>query len=219
MGDFFKSNVYVMMDALVDVDLGLILTMKEKFPNNRYMEYDIYKYSINQMKYVLLTRKYENPLCLLMWDYADDLYDELYDKYRDDIYKNSVFTNIINMFITTKRLDDIAMTVVCKDIKDKHFIDTHSDILGTYKTILLQDVEFKTSDYIFVNKTRDIIHRNDIDGTNLYIFRSMYNLQYNKKENIYEMRPHIEELCNYSVVKFLSPYIMDDSYIIKEDDK
>ena len=219
MGDFFKSNVYVMMDALVDIDLGLILTMKEKFPNNKYIEYDIYKYTINQIKYILLNRKHENPLCLIMWEYADNLYDDLYDKYRKDIYKNSRFTNIVNMFITTKRLDNITMTVVCKDIKDKHFIDSHSKILGSYKTIMLDEVSFKRSDYIFINKTRDIINRSDLEGTNLYIFKSMYNLQYNKEEDKYEMRPHIEELNKYSVIKFLSPYIMDDSYIIKEDEK
>lgn len=208
-----------MMDALIDIDFGILITIRDKFPNNKLIEYDIFKHTDNQIKYLLLNRIHENPLCLVMWKYNDNLYNEIYDIYREDIYKNSIFTNIVNMLITTTKLDNIKITILCKDVKDKHFIETqHADVMGSYKALLLDEVSFNQSDFIFINKPGSILDRDDIHGTNVYLFKSMYNLGYNKEEEVYQMRPHIADVENIAVVKFLSPYLMDDSYIIKGDD-
>lgn len=221
-GLFSKQNLLIPFNCLVDIDFGMIKLIENEFLDSDYIDRSIYKYSDNQITYILLNRLYENALSVVMMEYNDFLESNIYGSYKSKILSLSRYTDIINILITTKKLNLLNITILCRDLQEEQFIRKHIMSFNENIRIIINDdiakINFDLYNTIFIDRISNLEKiKNNIPLNNIYLYKARYNLE--KKDEIFQIPESITDYIDISNISLISPYIMDDTFNIKNNIK
>lgn len=118
MNNYFdNNNILIPFSFFVDIDIGIIRYMRDILPDNK-----LYTLSDDIIKGKLLNRMIDNPLSLLLDPNKIDIYNiyyELLDTKYKEILDLSDRTDIINILFSTKNLENVNISIWCKDELEK----------------------------------------------------------------------------------------------------
>lgn len=206
---------------LLNIDYGLIKTVGEVFKDNDELDYNIYSYTENQIVYLLLNRILDDPLSLVIKSHNMDLTEDIYNQFTRKVLNNSIYTNIINMIISTSNVSALRVTVYCKNKIEEQFIRERLYPLNTNIGYITADnfSDIDLDDYsgIYVNKISELysISENVAPEHQIYLLKSKYNL-IRDEENEYVLPESIYENIHEAQLNLVVPYIIDDSYLVSK---
>lgn len=215
-----EQGVLIPIDMLLNIDYGIVKTVGDIFKNNDLLDYTIYNYTQNQIVYLLLNRVLEDPLSLVVRNHNKALLDDIYANFTDMILKNSIYTNIINMIISTASVSLIKITIYCKNKQEEHFIrEKIYPLNNNVKFITNSDIsELSLSEYsgVYINRFSDLekIADNITPQQQIYLLKTKYNLVKDELGD-YIVPESIYEKIDESQLNLVVPYLIDDSYKLK----
>lgn len=194
-------NNLVEFNCIIGTDVGIIKLMEKHYKNSSY--FDLHYSTENSLKNKLLWRENWNPLTIMLkkeyLDSADDLYKEAIEKYEEEIYQLSPYTDIIRYMnhMQNNELWKINCFVTCKNELQKQFVNRIND-----KFVSLID-QFDLTDYttIFINEIENIATYRELKGKYIYISNYRFNLTKD-----WQLKPVIYCEGGFNKVRMIDPY-------------
>ena len=134
-----NSSPLISIDAIVDEDLSLILYVLSKIRNETVFDFSkVEGLELNSLIKLLYTRRYKNPLYLLMRDESNkEFLDECYKEFKSTgeyLVDNAVGTDFYNVVEKFKEAGDIRVTILYHNDGEKYVID-NDPLLSSFETV------------------------------------------------------------------------------------
>lgn len=146
---FADSNTYgilnplISFNCLIDTDFGLLVLIAQKFFDTDVFDEEFFRNnnSVENMKYSIYEREERNPLtlCLKNKEYADDYYNQFFEKYYQGILIRSMNTDLAKSLKSISN-SGAVFTILCNNEMEVNFI-RNSKTLNRYSTILSSNTE------------------------------------------------------------------------------
>ncbi len=228
----YGISLLVEFDSIIDIDLGLLYLMKNEYNPDFLKPGILISNDENFFKCELLTRKFFNPLSVILKDeYSGDidkLYSEILESEYDKILKyskpNSMFTMVYNYI--KLQSDIIDVTILCKNEEEKQLIKS---ILSGVRVIISkkEDIKLQPYDTMFVKDYCDILRYRNLKQKNIYILRYNFNLEPSFKKEDIPLVAISTQVGDINKILVATPYAdfiiprdeIDEEEILKEENK
>ena len=168
-------KILLPFETVIDIDIGLWNIIKYQYNNHAFFLERLINTSEANQKYFMMVRDNRNPLLTLLTEPSEELADDFYSQFMEQEYDNilelSPNTDICKMLDSMKRDKSsiIRATILCKDEKQKHIIETRniqhdSIIISDYNRVSLKD--YGT---IFVKDIKDLDKYRIVEGKTIYV--------------------------------------------------
>lgn len=175
-------KILLPFETVIDIDIGLWNIIKYQYNNHAFFLERLINTSEANQKYFMMVRGNRNPLLTLLTEPSEELADDFYSQFMeqeyDNILKLSPNTDICKMLDSMKRDKSsiIRSTILCKDEKQKHIIETRniqhdSIIISDYNRVSLKD--YGT---IFVKDIKDLDKYRIVEGKTIYVANYGFNI-------------------------------------------
>lgn len=167
------NNILIEFGMIFDTDLGMLLTIQEKYNNPKYMDSE-YINNANEdgFIYELLNQETYDPLNIVLLSNINKklLYQQFNKEEYDTILKYSKPTNIANLIQAYIESGAVNVTVLCKNEKEKQYISKRN-----INSILEENIDMKLYDCIYVKNIESLLKIKGIKGKNIFIGNYRYN--------------------------------------------
>ena len=171
-------------DAMVDVDLGLVILVLDEFNNPEFLieGIDKIKYNLTTLRVLLADRDLENPLSIILKpeleEHFDSLRDQFFDAYYDQILSLSGETSVARLLATasmTQQLTD--STVYCKSQQE---IDYINKLNVGVKAVLSSGSILPSEGYsaFYLKRMSDVTLFEPIRGKSITVMEYKFNLDH-----------------------------------------
>lgn len=175
-------KILLPFETVIDIDIGLWNIIKYQYNNHAFFLERLINTSEANQKYFMMVRDNRNPLLTLLTEPSEELADDFYSQFMEQEYDNilelSPNTDICKMLDSMKRDKSsiIRATILCKDEKQKHIIETRniqhdSIIISDYNRVSLKD--YGT---IFVKDIKDLDKYRIVEGKTIYVANYGFNI-------------------------------------------
>lgn len=200
-----NNIVLIEFDMIRDTDIGVIEVLRKYYSKSKYINQVLLNIDNKILLSQLLMMHNINPLSLFFEDESidiDDLYDQLFDKYCDEIIEKSTYTNMKKVVLLFKERG-VTTTVLCRNKKEEQIIRNELDLY----TILHNDykeVDLKSYDAIYIKKFKDVLKFNKFNATHIYTANYAYN--YDEKHREKPIQSIYAKISDTNTVRFLDIY-------------
>lgn len=204
-------------DLLIDIDVGIIRMINDKYHNEEVFYKGIMEAPIKQLIYFLYNRENKNPLSILC-DLDNKIIDTYYNQFIDSEYefivKYSIPTNLLDLWKLYSTSEAIRPYVLCKNDIQKYYINK---LIKNYSTIKIiegdiKDIDPSIYDPIYFKYYEDTIKlMNKLKANNIYI--ANYKFNFSDYENRILNKDISEVILFRNQATITDVYRIDDSYI------
>jgi len=181
-----KDNaILASFDSVIDIDLALWRYIKDKYSTSEYLDKDMINIDDeNIIKFILMDRREQNPLSLLIPNYdTEKMYNDIIN---NDSMLNNILVNYGSQFDTLKlfitfmnNASSIDIDILCKNNGQAEIIKKYTNnkigaIINSAK-----DVDMNNYSIIQVKFFSDIIYYPELNGKYIWIANALYNMQRN----------------------------------------
>ena len=173
-----KTKILTEFDTVIDLDLGLMKLVQEKYNNPKYIDQRIMHLSLHDVKQELLNRTHECPLSICIKDIetAKSLYMDFIDTKYDEILENHSKTGVFKLMKTYDNADNMEVTILCSSQKEADIVHYYSK---TMKTLVKKhdQVDIKNYGVYFLKSLpRIFVFNGKFYNVHIFIMGYMYNL-------------------------------------------
>lgn len=178
MDQKYSFSNLLTFDSVVDVELGIINYMIDKYKKSVYFkQFVVNASSENVKKNLLIARPEKNPITILLReeskDSADSLLQELEEKYMEDILRFCKPNDILRFAKTLESTDGIINCVIsCKNELEKQYINQLDSSLNT----VIEEYDIKRFDCLFLKYIEDVIKYKNLAGKYVFVSNYMHNI-------------------------------------------
>lgn len=178
----YSSSLLFTFDSIVDIDLNMIIFLKETYKDSAYLDRDlIINDDMNFFRALLANREDKNPIKLVLADACKDSAANIYYELLEDHYEKILsygtellsfgilFCNAINANKAFKT------TVLCKNELEVQYIKKLSPNANTVLESALTNLNNYTS--IYMKYFDFCLNYLPLKGKNLYILNYPFNLE------------------------------------------
>ena len=233
IGQDYKNHVLFDFNSIIDTDIGVAMVMNDKYNNPSIVNEKMMGKSIDDYKFLMLNRKYYNPVIMFLQnDYrlsADELYIEMMNN--DDVYNEilnrSITTSLYDVLKASQQQSSLPVTVLCWNKNQQEFMKKFDNSVDTIlheedKTVNIHNydtlvIKFPYNPVAFDNSDPDSENGEDesklISGKNIYICRYRCNM---KPEDINALNPN--DAVKFYHLNANEIYVIDVYGDVKLDD-
>lgn len=182
MNEVYVINSLIPFDMLIDIDLGLIRLIREKFYDPNVFLTGILDSDEESIKYYLLTRPVRNPLYIIMKDDSntklmDSLYNQFIEQEYDKILELSPTTGIFELPIASSTVPHaVKFSILCNSKKElDEYMKREGNITNAIIESDLSKVNIDNFDNIYIKNYEDIKKYNNLKRKNIYIGDYLFN--------------------------------------------
>ena len=181
--DVSINHILFDFTSVFDVDIGMAMVMNTRFNNPAMVNQMVIGKSIEDYKYILLNRRYRNPIVMFLNETyqaeADAVYAQMCDN--EEVYKDilskSIPTSIYNLLRESSSQSSLDTTILCWNEWQAEYASNFTN--GEFK-ILVRDGDNKINvdDYdtlIFKYPYHESMFEG-LHGKNIYICRYRCNM-------------------------------------------
>ncbi len=208
------NTLLIPFDCFIDIDLGLMMLLKEKYNNPKIIHNSIFQEKDWYIIYLLANRNDENPLSIILKEEylpnKDSLRDQFMNQEYDEILRLSKPNKILELINLMYASDVVDIDILCKDEKEQEYLETlfKDKRINSFVSPYLNKVNISKYDSIFIKNYKDIIQYRGLVQKNIYVLDYKFNteLDPNKKVRpIVLVEGLISDKNNTSII---SPYDM-----------
>lgn len=194
-------NNLVEFNCILGTDVGIVKVLEKYYGKSGY--FDLYYSTENSLKNKLLWRENWNPITIMLkeeyMDSADDLYKEVTEKYQDEIYDLSPYTDIVRFMNLMQNHDDWKTNcyINCKNEREKQIVKQINPRFGTS----IDQFSMREYTTLFINEIENIAKYRDLGGKYIYISNYRYNL-----DKRFMPKSVIFQEGGYNKVRMIDPY-------------
>ena len=196
------NHILFDFNAVVDTDIGIAMLINKKFRNPAYVNQKMLDKSMNDYKYLLVNRKYYNPLIGFLlpeqWDSAPELYSEFMTTKDNfgDVLKGSPTTSLMELAQESNLKENTScdVTILCWNELQEEYISTYDKTLRIHrkgeddKAVSVKNYDTLVLKFPYpVTEFTDSEDTNTIEmirGKNIYICRYRFNVLPNNSEHL-----------------------------------
>lgn len=139
-----KSVTNMVIDAkcILDYDLTIMKIFQYNYNHPDYVDQDVMKYSLPQLRNALVKRKDANPLSICIpegkmnRENLEEILNQIYKDNDYDIFKYITVTGTSKLIYLMKESESFSVTVVCKDENEQGLIEGRTK---SFKTVIGYD--------------------------------------------------------------------------------
>lgn len=194
-----NSSPLISIDTIIDEDLSLILYVLSQIRNEKVFDFSkVSGLEINSLIKLLYTRRYKNPLYLLMRDESNkEFLDECYKEFKSSgeyLVYNAVGTDFFNVVEKFKEAGDIRVTILYHNDGEKYVIDNDPLLSSLDTTSSNKNMQYYSQLYFrYVDDAKNFL--NKMTKKTFYFSSSLLNL--NDDCDDFKDSSIIDQLINY----------------------
>ena len=194
--DGLTTSIMTEFSALMDVDLAMVSIIQRDYNNPKFVNQDIMKLKLHDIKQRLLNRTKENPLavCINDIDIATSIYKQLCVEKYDDVLSICVPNGVFKLMTTYQKVGNYHITVLCHSQREydtiKRFNPEFNIQIGEFGNT--KDEDF---DVVFVKSLSHLIlFKRPLKNKHIFTLGYRYNLEYNKQYKCFVPLPAIAQV-------------------------
>ena len=174
----YSCSNLLTFESVVDIDLGIINFMIDKYKKSVYFnQYIVNASSEDVKKNFLLAREDKNPISILLKDKfkasLPDMLKDIADKYLEEVLKFCQPTDILRYAKTLQEYDGVIKCVInCKNSLQEQYI---KNLDSTLTTVLNQD-NMDGYDCLFLKYVEDVVKYKNLNGKYIFLSNYMHNI-------------------------------------------
>jgi len=209
----YGNTVLFDFEAVIDIDYSIVTFLRD-ISNQKYIRPSIIEADYNFLKSLILTRRNNNPLSVLLSDEylnsIDDIYNSLLknDNYYDQIIRLSEHNDVFKLMQTYRKTLDgvIKCDVLCHNHIQEGFIKSVDSTINTILKNKEENFNVKRYDSIFIKYYPDVLKFDKLEGKHIFLL----NYQFNLEENTNKIIPKLDisfYVTDVNKVYMVDPYI------------
>ena len=214
------NTLLIPFDCFIDIDLGLMMLLKEKY-NNPKMVYDgILREREWYIIYLLLNRIDENPLSIILKENyqpnRDGFREQFMKQEYDEILRLSKPNKIFELVTMMYSSDAVDIDILCQDVREQEYLTKlFKDIkINSFVAQHLNKVDITKYDTIFIKNYKDILKYKGLIQKNIYVLDYKFNTELDPNN---KLRPIIIVeglISDKNITNIISPYDMSKIQIL-----
>jgi len=184
------NSLLIPFDCFIDIDLGLIMLLKEKYNNPKIIYDSILNEKTLFIIYLLLNRSDENPLSIILKDeYSSNqntLRDQFIEREYDEILKLSKPNKILELMIMMYESNVVDIDILCSNTKEQDYLTKlfKDRKINSFVNQNLNTVDISKYDSIFIKNYKDIIKYKGLEKKNIYVLDYKFNTELDPNKKI-----------------------------------
>ena len=172
------NKLLVDFDFIVDLDLAMVKFVKENYYSSQYVSKDILNKTEDELKNILVNRKYINPLELIFTDSdSTDLYFELTTEKINFLLKYATIYDSYLLLITLRNNASLLeITIHCNNKYEEEYIKS---LNGNFNilTCNTKDIDVNKYNIFYIKYLAQIIQYPHLEGKHIYVANARYNME------------------------------------------
>ncbi len=215
-----SNTLLIPFDCFIDIDLGLMKLLKEKYNNPEIIYDSILREKDWYIIYLLLTRVDENPLSIILKEKyqpnRDILRDQFITQEYDAILRLSRPNKILDLIYIMYASDAVDIDILCSDVREQEYLTTlfKNEKINSFVAQHLNKIDIIKYDTIFIKNYKDILNYKGLIKKNIYVLDYKFNTEFDPNN---KLRPIviIEGLISdKNATNIISPYDMSKIQIL-----
>ena len=184
------NSLLIPFDCFIDIDLGLIMLLKEKYNNPKIIYDSILNEKTLFIIYLLLNRSDENPLSIILKDEyrsnQNTLRDQFIEQEYDEILKLSKPNKILELMIMMYESNVVDIDILCSNTKEQDYLTKlfKDRKINSFVNQNLNTVDISKYDSIFIKNYKDIIKYKGLEKKNIYVLDYKFNTELDPNKKI-----------------------------------
>ena len=215
------ANTLLMpFDCFIDIDLGLMKLLKEKYNNPKIVYDSILREKEWYIKYLLLNRTDENSLSIILKEEyqpnRDVLRCQFIKKEYDAILRLSKPNKIFELISMMYASDAVDIDILCSDVREQEYLTKlfKDRKINSFVAQHLNKVDIRKYDTIFIKNYKDILRYRGLIQKNIYVLDYKFNTELDPNN---KLRPIVIVeglISDKNTTNIISPYDMSQVQIL-----